>query len=177
MSAAHLVTPSVDFKDSYLEAVAEYHREGRYQETSLLDISADFEAYVSHLGDPDRQNRPLPDWAEHVPETILWLVKEDVYIGTVSIRHRLNWHLEKYGGHIGYIIRPSWRGKGFGKKILRLALPVAQHLGIDRVLVTCAPDNAASRAAIEGNGGVYRDEVSATAQHPARQRFWIDLRG
>lgn len=175
MSAAKLFPPSVECRDSYLDAVREYHAEGCYKDVDISKVYEDFEGFVARLADPKNQAWRLPDWAKYVPETRLWLVKDDTYIGSVSIRHRLNWHLEKFGGNIGYIIRPSWRGKGFGKKILRLALPVARHLGIDRALITCAPDNAAARRVIEANGGVYHDEVPGTAQHPPRLRFWIDL--
>lgn len=177
MSAAKLALPNPEYKDSHIEAVREFHAENRYMHLDTLALSSDFEAYVMRLCDPELQKEPLPEWAEYVPETVLWLVREDTYIGTLSIRHRLNWHLEKYGGHIGFVIRPGWRGKGFGKKILRLGLPAAQHLGLDRVLLTCASDNLAARRIIEKNGGVYQDDVPGTAQHPPRLRFWIDIGG
>ena len=46
----------------------------------------------------------------------------DEFIGEASIRHQLNAHLMQEGGHIGYGIRPSRRDRGYGKRILALAL-------------------------------------------------------
>ena len=40
---------------------------------------------------------------------------------------------------------------------------------MERVLLTCAEDNAGSRAVIEKNGGVYADTHGGTC------RYWIEL--
>jgi predicted acetyltransferase len=51
--------------------------------------------------------------------------------------------------------------------MLRAALPIANELGIDPVLVTCDVENLASRRVIEANGGVLEDERSG------KLRFWV----
>ena len=82
-------------------------------------IKNNFTYYLEKLNTPDQvAYDKYQDWVEPVPETVLWLVKDNHYIGTLSIRHRLNWHLEKWGGHVHYKVRPSLRNKGFGKKML-----------------------------------------------------------
>ena len=43
-------------------------------------------------------------------------------------------------GHCGYSVRPSERGKGYGKEMLRLNILNAKKLGIEKVLVTCDAD-------------------------------------
>ncbi|MFS0838022.1 hypothetical protein [Paenibacillus sp. 1P03SA] len=35
------------------------------------------------------------------------------------MRHALNGPLKKRGGHIGYVIRPAERGKGYAKLLLQ----------------------------------------------------------
>ena len=57
------------------------------------------------------------------------------------------------GGHIGYDVRPSERGKGCGTRLLRLTLQKARELGLDDVLITADEANAASWKVIERNGG------------------------
>jgi predicted acetyltransferase len=57
------------------------------------------------------------------------------------------------GGHIGYDVRPSERGKGCGTRLLRLTLQKARELGLDDVLITADEGNAASWKVIERNGG------------------------
>ncbi len=52
------------------------------------------------------------------------------------------------GGHIGYAIRPTERGKGTAKQQLALAFEQADRLGIEKVMVSCDRRNAASAAVI-----------------------------
>ena len=52
-------------------------------------------------------------------------------------------------GHIGYDIAPSFRGRGYGKQMLKFALIEAKKLGITKVLITANEDNYASRRVIE----------------------------
>jgi predicted acetyltransferase len=175
MSASKLVRPDVDYKDSYLDALAEYHAEGRYLYNKTEILRGDFEAYVKALrAERGQPHQPYQDWVEPVPETVTWLVKDNEYIGSVYIRHRLNWHLEKWGGHIHFIVRPSLRRKGYGKKILLKAIPIANYLGIERALLTVAPDNIAAIRVIEACGGKFEDELPETEQFEARRRYWLD---
>lgn len=134
-------------------------RSKSYRGISIPELEADFEAYVEKKTGQSRGEN-LPEG--YVPSTELWLVDGDEYIGSISIRHRPTEYLEKLGGHIGYDIRPSMRGRGYGSKILELALPKAKELGTARILVTCDATNAASRKIIEKNGGVFSKTKSRT---------------
>lgn len=177
MTASKLIRPNVDYKESYLEALSEYHEEERYlyQDINLLD--ADFNSFVKELrAEKGYPHQPYQDWVEPVPETIVWLVKDQDYIGTVDIRHRLNWHLEKWGGHVHFVIRPSMRHKGFGAKMLQKAIPIINYLGIDKALITIPPDQARCIQTVESCGGVFDDETPATDRFPAMRRYWLDCR-
>ena len=175
MSASKLVRPSVEYKESFLAALAEYQEEGRYPYKNALLIKSNFESYVEEQrAERSHPHQPLQEWGDPVPETVLWYVKNENYLGTVEIRHRLNWHLEKWGGHIHFVIRPSMRGKGFGKKILLKTIPIASYLGIGKALLTPAPDNLAAQKIIESCGGVFDNELPETEQFPARRRYWLD---
>lgn len=89
-----------------------------------------------------------------VPSTLYWLYIDGAPVGYGKLRHCLNGHLRKIGGHIGYVIRPAARGKGYAKLLLRLVLAKAKAIGIKDVLMTCMQENVASRKVIEANGGV-----------------------
>ena len=174
MSASKLVKPAVEYKDSFLEALKEFQEEGRYTFLNVDEISENFEEFVADLNHGKRHlHKPYADWVEPVPETILWMVKGDHYIGSLNIRHRLNWHLEKWGGHINFMIRPSMRGKGFGRKILQKGIPCASYLGIERALITVPPKANAAKHIIELCGGEFQDETPETDQFPARLRYWV----
>lgn len=114
----------------------------------------------------------LPD--NFVPNTFLFGVIENRIVGRVSIRHVLNDYLASVGGHIGYGVVPSERQKGYGTRMLNLALPVAASLGISRVLVTCDDDNVGSRKIIEKNGGVFEGLVQDTSSMVTKRRYWIE---
>lgn len=175
MSASKLVKPSAEYKKSFLAAMKEFQAEGRYKFLDLAELEENFDDFVNKLNDGKRHlHKPYADWVEPVTETPLWMVKDGDFIGTFNIRHRLNWHLEKWGGHINFNIRPSMRGKGFGKKILQKGMPYACYLGIDKALITVDPKNKAAQRIIEHCGGTFDNETAATDKFPARKRYWLE---
>lgn len=175
MTASKLIRPCVEYKASFLEALAEYHKEGRYLYNDIHSLNADFEGFIKELrAEKGYPHQPYQEWVDPVPETVTWLVKDDKYIGTVDIRHRLNWHLEKWGGHIHFVTRPTMRGMGFGKKMLLKAIPIANYLGIEKALITVDPDNIGAIRAIESCGAEFESETQETEQFPVRKRYWLD---
>jgi len=175
MSASKLVRPAIEYKESYLEALEEFHAEGRYTYQDSQSLQANFEEFVEALNtERGYPHQPYQDWVEPVPETIVWLVKDNKYIGTVDIRHRLNWHLEKWGGHIHFNVRPTMRGMGFGKKMLQKAMPIVNYLGLDKALITLAPENISGIKIVEAVGAEFEDETSATDKFPAMRRYWLN---
>jgi predicted acetyltransferase len=102
-----------------------------------------------------------------VPDTELWWVEGEVFLGRIGIRHRLNAALLERGGNLGYDVRSSMRRRGYATEMLRQALDVARGLGIERALVTCNVDNVGSPVVIERNGGILDDERNG------KLRFWV----
>jgi predicted acetyltransferase len=60
------------------------------------------------------------------------------------------------GGHVGYAVRPQFRGKGNATEILRQSLKICSDLGLKKVLVTCNDQNLYSAKTIENCGGVLK---------------------
>ncbi len=169
-----LVTPSEKYRDSYLIALREYHDEGRKLNEDLAVISPDFGAFVQSVLD-------LADWAKidagRVPSSHFWLIDAGQYVGELNIRPEMNEELAKWGGNIGYEIRPSKRRQGLGKRILELGLLLAPSFGLKRVLLTCDADNVASLKIIEHNGGKFENEIEGElrGKFTHRRRYWIEL--
>ncbi|MGT2910095.1 GNAT family N-acetyltransferase [Streptococcus cameli] len=90
-------------------------------------------------------------------------------LGFLHLRLRLNDFLLQKGGHIGYSVRPSERGKGYAKEQLRLGLLECPKKNIQKALITCSETNPASRATIVANGGVLEDVREGT------ERYWVEV--
>lgn len=107
--------------------------------------------------------------------TFLVFNGEDTLVGFVNIRHYLNAFLLEIGGHIGYMVRPLQRRKGYAKALLKEALNYCKNeLNLDAVLVTCDDDNIGSKKTILASGGQYENTV---LEAPATkvERYWIHL--
>lgn len=112
----------------------------------------------------------------HVPSSCFFLKNSGsprIY-GVVSVRWQLTPPLMRFSGNIGYSIRPSMRGMGFGKAQLQAALRNIGERGVDSALLTCDEDNAASAATILSCGGREIAPYIAPAGKNQR-RFLIDL--
>lgn len=171
-----LEKPDIRFKDSYLNALAEFETKSEklawiyLGEDVPLDLPAqNFETYVSTLRSTEA--KALPNF---VRNTAYWAVHNDEVIGRIAIRHELNDFLKNIGGHIGYIVRPSYRRKGVATEMLRQLLLTDRAKSIGKLLVTCDENNEASEKTIIRNGGVYESRIP-NGDRPQKKRFWITL--
>ena len=153
---------------------------------AVIDMMEEFEKYQSpHDGGFwDKENFSYEDWLEsnqnqemeiNLPEGWVPAIQLVAFsgkgqaLGFLNLRLRLNNFLLEKGGHIGYSIRPSERGKGYAKETLRQGLQLAKAKNSKKALVTCSVNNLASRSVILANGGLIegvRDGV---------ERYWIEV--
>lgn len=168
-----LVRPSVALQDSFLEALEEFQGEGLpwVLDLRIDGLRQDFAGFVHR----ELHKRTL--WTKDVPvdETELWGVSDGIYLGRIAIRHALNADLRLMGGHIGYDVRPSWRGKGVATEMLRLAIPIAKEIGIKDALLTCNESNAPSIRVIEKNGGVLKETKPQFEGGPTKRYYWVSI--
>lgn len=100
--------------------------------------------------------------------------RDEKVVGVIDLRHHVNHPiLGTWGGHCGYSVRPSERGKGYAKEMLRLNVQKAKALGIPRLLVTCDVKNEASEKTILANGGVYEKTIDVDGGK--KKRYWITV--
>jgi predicted acetyltransferase len=177
-----LVRPAMAYMASFVDAMREgYSRDTLRPETpeTIAAVAADPAWFLGQLNNPPT-SVVLPDGTlgPRGPETVLWYVEGERFLGSVSARHSLTRLLELWGGHVGYAVRPSAQGRGCASAMLAGMLEhVRKHLPLDRVMLTVNTKNPASIRIIEKNGGVLCD----TVPHPwiegdEGRRYWIELR-
>ncbi|MCH5182690.1 MAG: GNAT family N-acetyltransferase [Oscillospiraceae bacterium] len=159
-------TEFVAFYDEFMQAG------GRIHPGVLRKYQGNFPAYLALLEEWADSNRIPPRYV--ASDTLV--LKDDAgrIYGMVSLRHALSDDLLVSGGHIGYGIRPSERGKGYGTRQLALALETYREWQVEKVLVTCDKANLASAKVARNNGGVLEDEI-VEKDGNILQRYWITL--
>lgn len=159
---AVLVVPGPRYHQTFLDALREYHEEGLHTDLQprVLSSPVGFRQWLADSCEAGLRGTAAVE-RDRVPHRVYWWVAGDHYLGRARLNLRLNAELTEFGGHLGYDIRPTARGRGHATALLRAALRLARAAGIADALLTCAPDNHASRRVIERNGGVLRDVSSA----------------
>lgn len=143
-------------------------------EAHPLSRMGDWSSYVRRT-ESLRAGEDLPDGL--VPSTFLVAEVDEHIVGRVSVRHALTPSLERWGGHIGYAVRPAFRCYGYATEMLARSLLVAAATGLRKVLLTCDVDNVASARVIEKCGGSFERLEPAQGEEAAKRRYWIDLTG
>jgi len=166
-----LERPSTELLPSYLDLVAEMERLGETVWAGRLPSSSESPSnFVERI--LRREHSPE---AGLVPESVYWAVEDGRVVGRIALRHRLDASLEEFGGHVGYEVRPSARGRGIGREMLRLLLELPKAKEIGRLLITCSPDNLASVHTILANGGVLSRTAFVEKWHRETSYYWIQL--
>ena len=70
-------------------------------------------------------------------------------VGRINLRVSADRHICLHAGHVGYEVHPASRGRRYASRALMLLKPLARHFGIDPLIITCDPDNTASRRTCE----------------------------
>lgn len=110
-----------------------------------------------------------------VPCTTGFIEAEGELLGVFNVRHELSDALRDEGGHIGYHVRPSARGRGVGHACLAGGLEVCRALGIRQALLTCDPTNVASWKVIEGAGGLQIFEGWSETKQGTIRRYHVPV--
>lgn len=165
-----LIEPTMEFKQSWEEAMQEFRKEGM---SGFWNMDGELFDLVSYIDRTRNEAKGINLKEGRVPCSTFWLIDGGEFKAHINIRHELNEYLRKRGGHIGYYVRPSARGQGYGTAMLELTLKKCREIGLERVMLTCDVDNIGSYKVIEKNGGVLEEEVEVDGE--LIKRYWIEL--
>ena len=95
--------------------------------------------------------------------TISYIMYDDnKSVGLTCLRTKIDDNWLKWSGNFYYRIRVSEREKGYGTKILQLALEEFKKMGFKEVYGQSSKGNVASAQVIENNGGILLNEKDGT---------------
>lgn len=165
MEKYYLEIPTANRKKDAINYIEEFHIfNSDINGVGGLDRFLDnYEGWLNKL---EEDYKRIPN-EEKVPARTFFLVRksDNKIIGMINIRLALNEKLKKFGGNIGYSIRPTERGNGFNNINLYLGLLLCNKYNIDKVLLDADLENPASWKTMEKFGGrllrEYYDDVYA----------------
>lgn len=145
-----LIKPSMTYLKSFRQYIKEYEM---LHDDFYIDLYSDskgsFKKYINLL-ELHSKGKKLPKGLTSY--NTYWLIDYHEVIGVIRIRKKALHVI----GNVGYDIRPSYRGEGYGKEILKLGKILAKNeMNLDKLFVSCHADNTASRKVIERNGGIF----------------------
>lgn len=116
---------------------------------------------------------------EGQPKSIhYWAVDDGKFIGEFQLRPEFPEKVMRDIGNIGYTVKVSEQGKGYGTEILRQGLVIAKEYGMEKVLLPINEENAVSILICEKLGGELWDCIETYNEaegHHTKRRYWITL--
>lgn len=85
-------------------------------------------------------------------------------VGRCDLRIGYNDNI-KYGGNIGYEVYESYRGNHYASKACKLLFLLAKRHNMDKVIITCSPENIASQKTCEYSGAKLIDTIDVPIWH------------
>lgn len=110
----------------------------------LTDQVIDLRVHQKVLGIKDKLY--VPAYKYHI-----YLHNTEILIGYIDIRIGNTPGL-LYGGHIGYTILEDFRGHKYAQRACELIFNVGLQHGLNKLFITCAPNNIPSRKTLENLG-------------------------
>ena len=120
MFEIELVSPTKEHEKAALAYINEHLEinEVDLHGGAMLEKTESYTEWLERLAKNSNENTVAPGW---VPSSTFFVIQknDNKIVGMIDIRQRLNSFLAEYGGHIGYGVCPSERGKGYiGTKVL-----------------------------------------------------------
>ena len=179
MEKFYLETPSIERKEDILDFLDEF---AKYN-SDLNGAGALDKIYEEYTFEEalDRclkmKNEKYARSVNRCPSKTFLLIRknDNKIIGCANLRWNLTKEILKFGGHIGYSIRPTERRKGYNKINLYLILKEAKKIGLDKVMLDCSVNNYGSDKTIKALGGILERCEIDPWDNELTNVYWIDI--
>ena len=129
-------------------------------ESDIVDLVQEYEREAT----PHNDNVPSVFFSVYLHNTKRKIGECDIRIGMNDMIY--------YAGNIGYRIYEPYRGHGYAYEVCLILMDIAKNTyGMDELIITCTPDNIASRKTIEKLDVTFIEEVDVPTHH------WLYKRG
>ena len=179
MEKFYFEKPSIERKNEIIEYLEEFVKYG-----SDINGSGSLDKIYEGYTFEEALDRCLKmedeEYAKSVgrcPGKTFLLIREDdnKVVGSINLRWNLPESMLKFGGHIGYGVRPTERRKGYNKINLYMVLKEAQKIGLDKVMLDCSVDNLGSDSTIKALGGILERCEIDPSDNTKTNVYWINV--
>lgn len=170
-----LIEPSVENEHEIAEMIEEFVLNGEekaYGASKASKYKDNYLEWIDYLRGIKSPSEAMINKG-YTPTIQYVLYDGDEVIGFFCARLSLTEVLMHAGGHVGYSIRPSKRGRGYATNGLKLLLEKFRSYGLDAVMLCCYEENVKSAAVIEKCGGVFDSTVIYEGRRI--KKFWIKI--
>ena len=179
MERFYFERPSMERKDEIIEYLDEFVKYGSdINGSGGLDKIYDGYTFEQALErSSNMENKEYAEKQGRCQGRTFLLIRENDnrIVGTINVRWNLNKEMLRFGGHIGYGVRPTERRKGYNKINLYMGLMEAKKVGLDRVMLDCAVTNLGSDKTIKALGGVLERCEKDPYDNELTNVYWIDV--
>ena len=179
MEKFYLEIPSIERKEEIIEYLGEFVKyKSNINGTGSLDKIYEGYTFEEAL---DRclkmENEEYAKSVNRCPGKTFLLIREDDnrIVGSINVRWNLNEAMLKFGGHIGYGIRPTERRKGYNKINLYLGMIEAKKIGLDKVMLDCDVNNLGSDKTLKALGGTLERTEVDPSDGVLTNVYWFDV--
>lgn len=111
----------------------------------------------------------------HVPAVILYGFVGNTIVGRLTLRFDLNEEMINTAGHIGVVVVPDYRKKGYATEIMKQGLAIAKKADMPRILLTCSDTAEVPRKLIEKCGGALENTYMDPVAKDLKRRYWVNF--
>ena len=176
----YLEEPTIERKEDVIDYLNEHvHYNSNINGTGSFDKILDGFTYEQCLDRTKKlTNREYAKSINRCPGKTFFLVREEdnKIVGMINIRYDLNEEMLRFGGHVGYGIRPTERRKGYNKINLYLGLQKAyEEFNLDKVMIDCSATNIGSDNTIKSLGGILERSEVDPSDDTLTNVYWINV--